>query len=415
VNISTEQIVQERVDPFSDFHHPFMNDDFFNDFFDSFPSRDVTRQTLGSGVIISDEGYVLTNNHVISQASKITVALPGGQEFAGVLVGGDPNIDLAIVKIDAGDALPSVTLGDSDSLMIGETVIAIGNPFGLEHTVTTGVLSARNRSIKGGDGRVYNNFLQTDASINPGNSGGPLINIDGEVIGINTAIYAQAEGIGFAIPINRCKRVIADLIEYGEVKQAWVGVRAQELTGKLAGVFKFTGDYGVLVSDVLADDPDGFKRGDIVTQINGTAVHSVEEFYDKLSGLLVDESMPVSVFRDGGARTINVMGRELPLDDALDIADQWFGVEVEEVTLDVARRLRIGAAGGVLVAGVRGDSLAQRVGLRADDIIHQFGAVPVKTINDFKKAVILASERPTAAILVQRGRMFYNSTIDLTQ
>ena len=227
VNIVSTQTVADSGNPFV------RGDPFFDEFFRRFMNpRPSQTQSLGTGVIINSAGYVLTNEHVLSGSTQIRVSLADGRTFDAELVGGDPASDLAVVLLHADGPLPAPRLGDSDAVMIGETVVAIGNPFGLNHTVTTGVLSAVNRSIRG-DGREYHGFLQTDASINPGNSGGPLLNMDGEVIGINTAILGNAQGIGFAIPINRARRIVDDLIRHGEVLPAWLGIWLQELTPKL--------------------------------------------------------------------------------------------------------------------------------------------------------------------------------------
>jgi serine protease Do len=416
VNISTEQVVRQRYDPFGGFNDEFFQDfdDFFKDFQGTFPMQEYNRQTLGSGVIIDKVGYVLTNEHVIMQASKITVTLPDHREFEGELVGSDPNIDLAIVKINVDGNLPVAKMGSSDSLMIGETVIAIGNPFGLEHTVTTGVLSAKNRSIKGSDGRVYNDFIQTDASINPGNSGGPLIDLDGEVIGINTAIYAQAQGIGFAIPIDRAKRAITDLLAYGKVKQAWVGARVQELTPQLAKRFSFEGSYGALISETIEGSPAdkaGLKSGDIVLEINSIPVRSTEDFYDKMSGLMVGEYARLKVFSDGAEKEIIVIAATLPLDSALDISKHWLGLDVEEVNDDNAGAYRLATSEGVVVVKVDPNGTAYKTGIREGDVIRQLGAVKVKTIDDYKEALVAASERYSAVILIQRGRNLYYTNI----
>jgi len=413
VNISTEQLVRERINPFGGFH-----DDFFSEFDDFFggmgPMQERLRQTLGSGVIIDADGYVLTNAHVILQASKITVTLPDHREFDASVVGADPNIDLAILKIDVDDSLTVPKTGNAEDLMIGETVIAIGNPFGLEHTVTTGVLSAQNRSIQGSDGRTYNNFLQTDASINPGNSGGPLVNLDGEIIGINTAIYARAQGIGFAIPIDRAMRAVEELLESGEIKRAWVGIQVQGLTGSLSKQFGYAGSYGVLVTDVITGGPAadaGLQVGDIIMRVNDLPVHSAQEFYDKVTGFMVGERAALTVFSKGHESVINVSASSLPLDTAADIARQWLGIEVRGVDDEAVKSFKLAARDGVVVTAVRTGGLAHRTGIRQGDVIHQLGNIEISALQDFNKAVVLASERSSVLIMVQRGRTFYYTNI----
>ena len=231
VNISTETIVARQTSPFPAFRDPLF-EEFFHDFFE--PRVERYKQTsLGSGVVIRPDGYILTNQHVVLRGSQIKVTLADDRDFEAQLVGADSDSDLAVLKVKTDTSLPYINMGDSDDLMIGETVIAIGNPFGLSHTVTTGVVSALGRSLKTGE-QTYYDFIQTDASINPGNSGGPLLNLSGDLIGINTAIYQKAQGIGFAIPINRARRIVTDLISYGEVHVPWVGAIVQDLTPELA-------------------------------------------------------------------------------------------------------------------------------------------------------------------------------------
>ena len=254
VNISTSKFVERGVNPF----FPWENDDLFNRFFRDFfepRRRQYVQKSLGSGVIIdSTHKYILTNHHVIVRASKIVITLANQKEFEARVVGTDPESDLAVLKIETDSAIPAITMGGSDDLMIGETVIAIGNPFGLSHTVTTGVISALNRSVRTQTG-VYHNFIQIDASINPGNSGGPLLNINGELIGINTAIYSGAEGIGFAIPIDRAKGIVNDLINYGRVHTAWLGIMVQDIDENLVNYFHLPVDYGALITEIMAGSP----------------------------------------------------------------------------------------------------------------------------------------------------------------
>ena len=238
VNVSTYEKVKERVNPFSGYTGDPYFDRFFDDFTDPRYENKSIRTSLGSGVIIDENGYLITNWHVVQNSSTIKVATLDEKEYDALLIGSDPKSDLAILKIKSSQPFPCVRIGDSDNLLIGETVIAIGNPFGLSNTVTTGVVSALHRSIKKDD-EQYENFIQTDASINPGNSGGPLLNIKGELIGINTAIYGEAQGIGFAIPVNTAKRIINDLLRYGEVRSPWLGIYVQNLNRKIAQQFSY--------------------------------------------------------------------------------------------------------------------------------------------------------------------------------
>src|SRR5881409_3037402 len=250
VNVSTEQVVERRASPFPFPQDPFF-EEFFRDFVDPRPRRFKTT-SLGSGVIVAADGTIVTNVHVIQRASRIQVTLIDQREFDAKLVGADADADIAVLRIKAGGDLPHIPFGTSADLMIGETVIAIGNPFGLSHTVTTGVVSAVGRSLRDED-RTYTDFIQTDASINPGNSGGPLLNIKGELVGIDTAIYGKAQGIGFAIPVDRARRVMKDLVSYGEVRRVWVGLAVQDLTPNLAQHFGVR--RGVIVAEVEAKSP----------------------------------------------------------------------------------------------------------------------------------------------------------------
>ena len=277
VNVSTEQVIEQRGAPFRTPQDPFF-DEFFHDFFDSRPRR-YTAASLGSGVIVAEDGTILTNEHVVLKASKIKVALADGRDFDARLVGADADSDLAVLRIKTGDALPHVALGISSDLMIGETVIAIGNPFGLSHTVTTGVVSAVGRSLRSED-HTYTDFIQTDASINPGNSGGPLINTRGEVIGINTAMNAQAQGIGFAIPINMAKVIAPLLRQYGKAPRSWMGVYPQSITINLMKAFGLKERRGALVSDVVTDSPAakaGLATGDVILEFDGHSIKRADD------------------------------------------------------------------------------------------------------------------------------------------
>jgi serine protease Do len=281
VNISSAYEVRKQTSPFSGFGlNPFF-DEFFKDFFDPRFERRQQYTSLGSGVIIDGQkGLILTNSHVIQKSGTIKVMLQNELEFEARIVGADPDSDLAVLKIDSEKPLPAIQMGRSDDLMIGETVIAIGNPFGFSHTVTTGVISAINRSIRT-DERVYNDFIQIDASINPGNSGGPLLNINGELIGINTAIYAKAQGIGFAIPIGKARKIISDLIQYGEVIQAWIGITAQDMDDKLARYLNVPGKKGVIVKSVEPQSPAekaGLQEGDILLSLGNKKIDSVDDY-----------------------------------------------------------------------------------------------------------------------------------------
>ena len=317
VNISSEFEVRRGKNPFSGFSMDPLFDSFFKDFFDPYYESRQKRSSLGSGVIIDgNRGYILTNAHVINKAGTVTAILNDEREFKAKIVGVDPDSDLAVLKIDASEPLPAIEMGNSDDLMIGETVIAIGNPFGFSNTVTTGVISALHRSIRTEDS-VYHDFIQTDASINPGNSGGPLQNINGELVGINTAIYAKAQGIGFAIPINKARRVVADLIQFGEVVPAWIGVLVQEMDDSLSRYMSLPKKRGVLVTKVEKDSPASISKieaGDIIFSIGDKKTPSVEDYLFAVKNYAKDDQVPFHIYRNGKESAIIVNASVFPLE-----------------------------------------------------------------------------------------------------
>jgi serine protease Do/serine protease DegQ len=314
VNISTVTTGKGRT-PTEQFH-PFGNDPFFRDFFDRFfegmPRR--RRQTsLGSGLIIDKSGLILTNNHVIKDADEITVKFANNKEAKGKIVGTDPKTDLAVIRVSTMEDLPVVALGNSDALHVGEWAIAIGNPFGLDHTLTVGVISATGRSEVGI--AAYENFIQTDASINPGNSGGPLLNIRGEVIGINTAIVASGQGIGFAIPVNMARKVMEDLVRKGKVTRGWLGVGIQSLTPELAKSFGVGADEGILVNQVMPRSPAeaaGLKAGDLILSVDGKPVKDPRELQRIIGDAEIGKSIEFTILRDKARQTVNVRVGEMP-------------------------------------------------------------------------------------------------------
>jgi Do/DeqQ family serine protease len=295
---------------------PFFNDPFFREFFgEQFLPRTRVQQGLGSGFLISPDGYILTNEHVIANAQQIQVTLVGRTKpVSARVVGKDHDLDLAVLKIDAGSGLPYLRLGDSDKIAVGNWVIAIGNPYGLDHTVTVGVISAKGRPITVED-RSFRNLLQTDASINPGNSGGPLLNLDGEVIGINTAVNAQAQGIGFAIPSNTVKTVLEDLIKKGKVTRGWLGVSIQEVTPGVASYFGLPKLEGVLVRDVVAGGPAekaGIQQGDIIIRWNGESVAGPDDLLQKVQEAGPGKKVELTVWRDQKMVKVTVTLGERP-------------------------------------------------------------------------------------------------------
>ncbi|MEJ2724707.1 MAG: Do family serine endopeptidase [Deltaproteobacteria bacterium] len=407
VNIST--VVQERVSPF----FPFGRDDFFKDFFPDFFSREYTRSSLGSGVVINGKkGYIITNHHVVAGASEVKVITSEQEEYQAKVLGTDPRSDLAVLQVGVGKELPDIELGNSDDLMIGETVIAIGNPFGLSHTVTTGVISALERSVRGEE-RVYRHFIQTDASINPGNSGGPLLNIDGELIGINTAIYQKAQGIGFAIPVNKVKRIVDELIRAGEVRPLWLGLEIQELSPELRAHFALPKDEkGVLVSDVVEEGPAakaGLKRGDIILTVEGNPVPSPEDYRNVLADYTPGDRLGLEVFYQGRVSAVSVEPSAFPLEMALDLVDRRLGISVTEPDRRTRQRYEIET--GVMIKEVRKGSEAARIGLESGDLILKVNNQTVANLDEFKKAISQCHHLPSLRLVVQRGAYAYSLTL----
>ncbi|WP_372682398.1 S1C family serine protease, partial [Desulfosarcina sp.] len=325
VNISSQYEIRKNSNPFSGYGMDPLLDKFFRDFFSPELERREKRTSLGSGVIIDGtRGLVLTNTHVVEKATTISVALNDQREFEAAIIGMDPESDLAVLKIQSNQELPAIQMGHSDDLMIGESVIAIGNPFGFSNTVTTGVISSVNRSIKTGE-RVFHKFIQTDASINPGNSGGPLLNINGELIGINTAIYSQAQGIGFAIPINRAKRIISDLINFGEVVQAWVGITVQPIDSELSTYLDIPSNVGLMVTAVEPESPAakaGMGDGDIILSVDGEKLTDMFAYQAKMNEVSADQTLSIEISRKGKVAHVSIQTATFPLDRALTLASQ---------------------------------------------------------------------------------------------
>ena len=395
VNISTEQIVERQTNPFAGLNDPFF-DEFFRDFFEPRRQR-FKRSSLGSGVVIRPDGYILTNQHVVLLGSTIKVTLADDREYDGRLVGADSDSDLAVLKVDADQPLPFAKMGDSGDLMIGETVIAIGNPFGLSHTVTAGVVSALGRPLKT-ETQTYYDFIQTDASINPGNSGGPLLNLSGDLIGINTAIYQKAQGIGFAIPINRARRVVADLISYGEVHVPWVGTIVQDLTPDLAAHFDLKHRQGILVRGTESDSPAaeaGIERGDIISTVGSQPVHSVEEYDQRVRDHPETSQIELIVIRKGEARTVSVRARPFPTERAEALAWQLLGVQVAE------------AHGALRITRIRSSSPAARIGMEAGDLIVAVAGARVQTVPEFRRKMVEIRLAQSTLLSIRRGAYLY--------
>jgi len=413
VNIDTVRMVTTQFPSFED---PIFKR-FFGREFEEF-RRTIPQKGTGSGFIINQEGYVLTNEHVVRKADKIKVTLSDGREFDGEVIGSDVTSDMAILKIKA-DHLPTVTLGNSDELRVGEIVIAIGNPYGLQQTVTMGVVSAKGRSIPTGiEGHIYKNFIQTDTAINPGNSGGPLLNIKGEVVGINTAIIPYAQGIGFAIPINMAKRNIDDLINLGKVRRSWLGVYIQEVTPEIAEQFDLPEDAkGVLVGDVVGDSPAdeaGIKRGDIITKVNDEEVNSSGELQDKIRDIDIGDKANIEIMRDGKAirfivkigemPTVEEEGSEFPKEKVFSVQT---GLKVEAITSEIAKELELPWAKGLMITEVIPGSSADDMGLQRGDVILEANRTEVSSVEKWEEIISRLEPGDTLLLLLFRNQRTY--------
>src|SRR5438105_5058552 len=381
-------------------------DDFFKRFFDEGSRRPV--RAAGSGFVLNANGYIVTNNHVVENATDIQVKLDDGRELPAKVVGRDSKTDLALLKVDA-TGLPVIPLGDSTALQVGEPVMAIGNPFGLEQTVTTGIVSATGRVIGSGP---YDNFIQTDASINPGNSGGPLINARGEVIGINTAIFSRgggSVGIGFAVPSSLAKTVITQLADHGKVERGWLGVSIQPLTRELAKSFKRDDNTGALVSAVTAGSPAdkaGIKAGDVIVEFNGKKVAKATDLPGLVADVPVGKDVPMVVMREGRELRLNAnIGRlqdESPAKLAETEGKGKLGLSVQPLTPPMARELGLKVKEGVLVREVVEGGRAAEAGIRAGDVIVEINRQPVRTIEDLRTRVEKQAKGEPMVLLVNR-------------
>jgi len=386
-------------------------DEFFDRFFDQQYPREFKQRSLGSGFILDRQGHIVTNNHVIENADQIQVKLKNGNEYDAEIIGTDPNTDLALIKIEADEKLPSLELGDSSDMKIGQWVVAIGNPFGLEHTVTAGIVSAKGRVIGAGP---YDDFIQTDASINPGNSGGPLLNMNGEVIGINTAIVAGGKGIGFAIPSDLAKNIITELKESGEVTRGWLGVAIQELNDELKQYYDV--DQGVMITQVFKGDPAdkaGIRPNDIITEVNGKDVDSPRELSRRIAAIKPGQKAEIKLIREGKTRTFNV---EVAKREEEKLADRSrgqtpgsnqeaeLGLDVTDLSREMARQLNLEEVRGVIVTQVARDSKAAEAGFQKGDIIREINHEKIGSVTDFRKIIQDAESGQTLSFYVLRPR-----------
>jgi serine protease Do len=414
VNIYTASVVKMRQ---PQRRAPSGMEDPFEEFFRRFGQmqpEESRRQSLGSGFIINAKGYVITNNHVVEGATEIRAKLDDGREYDAQVVGRDPKTDVALLKLVPSGAetidLPIVYLGDSDALQVGDFVVAAGNPFGLDHSVSLGIVSAKERVIGAGP---YDDFIQTDAAINPGNSGGPLFNTRGEVVGVNTAIVAQGQGIGFAVPINMVKALLPQLLQKGKVVRGWLGVSIQDLTPELARTLKLERARGALVAGVMRKSPAeaaGLKAGDVVVGIDGRAVETYNQLSRDVAFLAPGSKTQLSVVRDGKARTLELKIGERPEDEEMamnEAPDQpeavgdRLGLSVQ--ALSPQRAARLGIDGGVLVASVHAEGAAARAGARPGDVIVEVQRKPIHSLQDYAAAI--GSVKPGEMVLMRLQRV----------
>lgn len=408
------------------FTSPF-DDELFRRFFgDSFPGvpdpkkQPGKRRSVGQGSgfvfsfkkgLFSDKAYILTNNHVVEGADRIRVTLKDGRELAAEIKGTDPKSDIALLEIEVED-IPALTLGDSSELEVGEWVVAIGNPFGLSHTLTAGVVSAKGRTSLGISD--YEDFIQTDAAINPGNSGGPLVNLNGEVVGINTAIFSRSGGymgVGFAIPINMVKGIAQQLLEKGEVRRGYLGITIQTLTSELAESFGLEEQKGILVAEVSEDSPAakaGLKQGDLIVLYEGKAVTDIGDFRNRVSLTTPGSKADLVIVRNGREREVMVTIGELSderLSQEVTESSDELGLTVQTLTLELARQFDIGTDAGVVVTEVMQGSVAAAAGIQPGTLILQANRKPVRSAHEFKQRVNESKANRQLLLLISKGRM----------
>lgn len=394
---------------------------FFDDFFgpaNPQPQEPRTEQGLGSGVIMSKDGYILTNNHVIDGADDITVSLPNKRELKAELIGTDPRTDIAVIRVKATD-LPVLSFGDSDKLRVGEWVMAVGNPFGFEHTVTAGIVSAKGRSsvLENGGRYYYQDFIQTDAAINPGNSGGALVDLDGNLMGINTAIFSRGggfQGIGFAIPSNMARDIMTRLIKDGKITRGYLGVFIQSIDEDLAASMGLKGQKGAIITEISKDGPadkSNLKIGDVVTTLNGQTIDDSDALRNLIATFPPGTAVLMDVLRGGKSLKVTVDLGELPENpDQMASAESEhksaasrLGLDVQDLTPEIARRFQYDADGGVIIAKVEAGSVSEDKGLQRGDLIREVNGKPVTSVREFVAVVRGFTGGQAVRFLIQRG------------
>ena len=414
VNIRTVKTIKEGGRVFQQyFGQHFRNQDPFRDFFGPFqnegPTHEFKQRSLGSGFIIDRQGYIVTNNHVIKGADQIKVKLANEKEFDAEVIGSDAKTDLALIKINASEDLTPLKLGSSDELTVGSWVVAIGSPFGLEQTVTAGIVSAKGRIIGSGP---YDDFIQTDASINPGNSGGPLLNMKGEVVGINTAIVASGQGIGFAIPVDLARGIVEQLKNNGEVTRAWLGVAIQDLTPELTEYYGVKNKKGVLVTQTYKDDPadkGGIKPHDIITAVGDLKITNARELSSAIAASQIGSKIPITLLRNGTEKTVTVKLKKRD-DDAIEANEGHentsnLGITMSELTPEMANRLGFSEdEQGILVTQVENSSKADKAGILQGDLIKEVNHETVDTLKAYTKQLSRIKKGDLISFLIKRPK-----------
>jgi serine protease Do len=420
VNISTETTLKIPGSPFRHFFGPESSpfDDFLKRFFGDIPDRELKQKSLGSGFIIDKDGYIITNNHVVEGAEEIKVKLVDGREFNAKVVGRDPKTDLALIKISSiFKDLPTLSLGDSDKIRVGDWVLAIGNPFGLGHTVTQGIISASGRTIGSGP---YDNFLQTDAPINPGNSGGPLVNLKGEVIGINSSIIAGGQGIGFAIPSNTAKSIIPQLKEKGNVTRGWIGVSIQSVTPEIAKAFGIKEQRGALVSDVVPGGPAdtaGVKRGDIIIAFDGKDIKNMSELPAIVAVTPIGKTVDIKVIRNGKEIMLKLTIAEMTgekLASQIPLPEKNLGLTVDDIKPRWMNEFRIKDKTGVVIIDVTPYSPVDDAGLQAGDVIKEVNRRPISNMKDYENVIGTFEKGKPVLFLIKRGAQTFYVSISIS-
>ena len=422
VNISTTSNVKVPGNPFRHFFgsDEDNSDNPFGDLFKHFhdmPDREMKQQSLGSGFIISKDGFIITNNHMVDGSVEIKVKISDGRELKAKVVGRDPKTDLALLKISSTfENLPVLALGDSEKMRVGDWVLTVGNPFGLEHTVTQGIISATGRMLGSGP---YDNFLQTDAPINPGNSGGPLVNLKGEVIGINTAIVSGGQGIGFAIPSALAKSVVAQLKEKGRVVRGWIGVSIQSVTPEIARSFGLKEPRGALVGDVEPKGPAGkagIRQGDIIVAYGGHPLKNANDLPRLVAETPVGKSVPVVVIRDGKEVKATLRIEEMPEEKAAAAQSESparsLGMKVESLTEQLRQQAGIEEKSGVVVTEVEPGSSAEDAGVQVGDVIKEVNRKPVKDLSDYNTVLGAAKKGSSLLLLLKRGKQSLYASLE---